>query len=232
MKSNLRLLALFAAVALPAAVAFAADSDAVKPLPHKVKETAKAAEAPKEKAAAKETKDTKDAGSPVVIIKTSLGDMKVALRPDKAPVTVENFLKYVDQKYFDGTIFHRVIPGFMIQGGGFLPDMTEKKGLMAAIKLETPNGLSNKKGTIAMARTGDPNSATSQFFINVNDNLRLDARPEASTPEGYAAFGAIAADDAASLAVAEKIVAVASGNKGPHQNVPVESVVIQSIRRQ
>src|SRR5438045_3146146 len=117
-----------------------------------------------------------DADKPVVAIETSMGTMKLELYPDKAPITVKNFLSYVDDKFYDGTIFHRVILEFMIQGGGFEPGMKEKK-TKAPIKNEASNGLSNVRGTIAMARTSEPNSATSQFFINqVNNSMKLDPK--------------------------------------------------------
>jgi cyclophilin family peptidyl-prolyl cis-trans isomerase len=140
-------------------------------------------------------------------------------------VTVENFLKYVDSKFFDGTIFHRVIPGFMIQGGGFTADMTQKTA-QAPITLESQNGLSNKRGTLAMARTGDPNSATAQFFINVVDNERLDFKPAAG-PNGYAVFGEVTDG----MAVVDKIRNVPTTTKNGMQDVPVEIVTIESIRR-
>ena len=117
--------------------------------------------------------EAKEGGNPVVLMKTSMGDIKIELDKAKAPVTVENFLVYVNDKFYDGTIFHRVIPAFMIQGGGFDKDMKQKK-TNAPIKNEAGNGLKNLNGTIAMARTSDPNSATAQFFINTKDNAFLD----------------------------------------------------------
>lgn len=158
---------------------------------------------------------------PVVVIETNLGNITVELDPAKAPITVENFLKYVDAGFYDGTIFHRVIPGFMIQGGGMTPDMREKP-TNPPIKNEAGNGLSNTRGTIAMARTNDPNSATSQFFINVDDNKQLD-----SFGGGYAVFGKVIEG----MDVADKIVGVRTTTKGMHRDVPAETVTIKSIKR-
>lgn len=162
-----------------------------------------------------------DDAKPVVVIETSMGNITVELDPEKAPVTVENYLKYVDAGFFDGTVFHRVIPGFMIQGGGMLPNLKEKD-TNPPIKLEAKNGLSNKRGTIAMARTGDPNSATSQFFINHADNENLD-----TAGGGYAVFGRVLDG----IEVVDKIAQVRTTNKGGHQDVPVETVLIKSIKR-
>ena len=149
--------------------------------------------------AEKTTKATSDATAtatassdahPRVKLETTLGDIVLELDPDKAPISVENFLTYVSEGFYDGTIFHRVMPGFMIQGGGFDENVDKKTaGLHPAIKNESKNGLSNARGTIAMARTGDPHSATNQFFINVVDNQRLDA--SARQPWGYAVFGKV-----------------------------------------
>jgi cyclophilin family peptidyl-prolyl cis-trans isomerase len=158
--------------------------------------------------------------NPTVVIETSQGDITVELDRQKAPNTVKNFLQYVDDGFYDGTIFHRVIPDFMIQGGGMTPDMSEKK-THDPIKNESGNGLSNKRGTIAMARTNDPNSATSQFFINVVDNETLD-----TYGGGYAVFGKVTDG----LDVVDKIVNVRTTTRGGHQNVPVEAVTIKSIK--
>ncbi len=155
-----------------------------------------------------------------VRLATSAGDIVVELDREKAPKTVDNFLQYVKDGHFDGTIFHRVIPGFMIQGGGFKPDMSQKP-TRAPIPLESRNGLSNARGTIAMARTMDPNSATAQFFINVVDNAMLD-QPNARDGNGYAVFGKVVSG----MEVVDKIRAVPTGNKGMHQNVPLEPVII------
>ncbi|MDF1485287.1 peptidylprolyl isomerase [Ramlibacter sp. H39-3-26] len=158
---------------------------------------------------------------PKVRLATTLGDIVVQLDPARAPKTVENFVQYVNDKHYDGTVFHRVIDGFMIQGGGFTPDM-QQKPTRAPIPLEAANGLKNDKYTIAMARTGNPNSATSQFFINVKDNASLNApQPDGY---GYAVFGKVVAG----MDVVDKIRAVVTGNKGPHQNVPLTPVVIET----
>jgi peptidyl-prolyl cis-trans isomerase A (cyclophilin A) len=161
----------------------------------------------------------------VVIIDTSLGKIKVRLFPKKAPLTVANFLRYVDDRFYDGTVFHRVIPTFMIQGGGHDGALAEKR-TRAPVKNESANGLSNKRGTIAMARTVAPDSATAQFFINVSDNLFLD-RARARDVAGYCVFGEVIEG----MDVVDKIKAVPTGARGAMQNVPVESVVIKSIRR-
>jgi len=163
--------------------------------------------------------------NPVVIIDTSMGKIKVELYPDNAPITVKNFLGYVDDKFYDGTIFHRVIPTFMIQGGGFeagkpINSGGEKK-TKPAIKNESSNGLSNKRGTIAMARTGDPDSATAQFFINHKDNNFLD-KDKNPDGVGYCVFGKVLDG----MDVVDKIATVKRTN-----DVPVETVTIKSIRR-
>ena len=158
--------------------------------------------------------------APKVKIATSMGDIVVQLDPAKAPKTVENFLAYVNDKHYDGTVFHRVINGFMIQGGGFTPDL-QQKPTKAPIVLEANNGLKNDNYTIAMARTNNPNSATSQFFINVKDNAMLNATGEGN---GYAVFGKVIAG----TDVVDKIKGVATSNKGPHQNVPTTPVTITS----
>jgi len=164
----------------------------------------------------------KAGAAPVVVMKTSMGEIRIRLFPDKAPVTVENFMKYVGDKHYDGTIFHRVISGFMIQGGGFTADMT-KKPTRAPIKLEAQTGLKNTRGTIAMARTNDPNSATSQFFINVVDNGMLDAK---TASDGYAVFGEVISG----MDVVDKIKATPTGQKAGMGDVPTTPVVIESVR--
>ena len=151
-----------------------------------------------------------------VRLATSLGDIVVELDADKAPKTVDNFLKYVKAKHYDGLIFHRVISSFMIQGGGYTPELSERP-TRAPIALESRSGLSNVRGAISMARTQVPNSATSQFFINVNDNLRLD-QPNAADGEGYAVFD-----------VVDKIREVPTTPKGMQQNLPVTPVVIKKV---
>ncbi len=154
-----------------------------------------------------------------VRLSTSVGDIVLELDAAKAPKTVENFVQYVKDKHYDGTVFHRVIDGFMIQGGGFTADMTQKP-TRAPIPLESRNGLTNSRGTIAMARTPNPNSATAQFFINVVDNAMLNA----PNPDGYgyAVFGKVVTG----MDVVDKIKAVPVGNKGGHQNVPNTPVTI------
>jgi peptidyl-prolyl cis-trans isomerase A (cyclophilin A) len=151
---------------------------------------------------------------------TSEGDIVLELAADKAPKTVENFVQYVKAGHYDGTIFHRVIPGFMIQGGGMKADMSEKS-TRAPIPLESNNGLNNVRGAVAMARTQNPNSATAQFFINTVDNAFLD-HANSRDGTGYAVFGKVVAG----LDVVDKIRAVATQNSGPHQNVPVKPVTI------
>ena len=159
--------------------------------------------------------------APRVKLATSLGDIVVELNPAKAPKTVENFLKYVADKHYDGTIFHRVIDGFMVQGGGFTADMVQKP-MRPPIPLEATNGLKNDTYTIAMARTNVPDSATAQFFINVKDNAMLNApQPDG---HGYAVFGKVVSG----TEVVDKIKGVPTGNKGPFQNVPTTPVVITS----
>ena len=158
----------------------------------------------------------------MVTIQTTMGDIKLELFADKAPKTVENFLAYIESGFFDLTTFHRVIPNFMIQGGGFTEDM-QQKPTRAPIQNEAGNGLSNKAGTIAMARTPDPHSASAQFFINVADNHFLD-KERSQDGWGYAVFGAVSDG----MDVVEKIRNVATGNSGGHQDVPAEPVLIES----
>ncbi|MCK4349336.1 MAG: peptidyl-prolyl cis-trans isomerase [Candidatus Krumholzibacteria bacterium] len=166
------------------------------------------------------------AGNPMVKVKTNLGSFTLELYPDKAPITVENFLNYVDKKFYDGTIFHRVIPTFMIQGGGFTTDMM-KKATGAPIKNEADNGLTNTKGTIVMARTGEIHSATCQFFINVKDNKALDHKNVSTKGYGYAVFGKVIEG----METVDKIKDVKTATKGQYGDVPVKPVVIKSIRR-
>lgn len=168
--------------------------------------------------------DSKD--NPHVVMETSAGTVKIVLFQDKAPISVENFLKYVDAKHYEGTIFHRVIPGFMIQGGGFEPGMREKRDKFAPIKNEADNGLRNEKGTLAMARTDDPHSATAQFFINTVTNAALD-RAASRDGFGYAVFGKVTEG----MDIVDKIRFVRTRDGGGHQNVPIEDVLIKSIRR-
>ena len=155
-----------------------------------------------------------------VQLKTSMGDIVVELNDAKAPKSAANFLQYVRDKHYDGTVFHRVIDGFMIQGGGMDANLNEKP-TRAPIPLEAGNGLKNDRGTIAMARTSNPNSATSQFFINVVNNDMLNSKPDS---HGYAVFGKVVQG----MDVVDKIRAVATGNRGMHQNVPTTPVTILS----
>lgn len=161
----------------------------------------------------------KASDAPKVKLSTSAGDIVLELYPDKAPKTVENFLQYVRDKHYDGTVFHRVMDGFMIQGGGFTADL-QQKPTRAAIPLEASNGLKNDRGTVAMARTANPNSATAQFFINLVNNAPLNApNPDG---HGYAVFGKVVTG----MDVVDKIKSVAVTNQGPHQNVPKTPVTI------
>ncbi|MBU6387271.1 MAG: peptidylprolyl isomerase [Pirellula sp.] len=159
-----------------------------------------------------------------VIMKTNKGDLTIELDAQSAPKTVENFLNYARAGHYDGTIFHRVIANFMIQGGGFTPDM-KQKGTKPPIVNESSNGLSNKKYTIAMARTSVPDSATSQFFINVTDNDFLD-KAKSGDRVGYCVFGKVTSG----TDVVEAIKAVATTNKNGHGDVPVETVLIESVQ--
>ncbi|MFH0908398.1 MAG: peptidylprolyl isomerase [bacterium] len=162
----------------------------------------------------------------MVTIKTSKGDISVKLFPDKAPITVKNFLQYVDEHFYDHTIFHRVIDGFMIQGGGFTKDMNQKP-TRAPIKNEANNGLQNTKGTLAMARTPVVDSATAQFFINVADNAFLNFQSKTSQGYGYCVFGEVVSG----MDVVDAIKSVKTANSGDSQNVPVEPVEILEIVR-
>ena len=166
----------------------------------------------------------------VVVMETSQGAIKIELWPDKAPITVENFLKYVDEKHYDGTIFHRVIAGLMIQGGGFTPDMGQKS-TRTPIKNEAANGCQNDRGTIAMARTGVVDSATAQFFINVVNNVGLNHRDMSPEGFGYCVFGKVIEG----LDVVDKIKVVPTRTINmmgqPMGDVPVRPVVITSVRR-
>ena len=165
------------------------------------------------------------AANPVVVMETSLGTIKIELNEEKAPISTKNFLSYVDDKFYDGTIFHRVIPNFMIQGGGFEPGLKQKK-TKAPVKNESANGLSNARGTLAMARTSVPDSATAQFFINVKDNTFLD-RAQAQDRVGYCVFGKVIDG----MDVVDKIKAVETRGSVPVKDVPEEDVVIKSVRR-
>jgi len=212
---------LILALLLPA---FALAQTSTAPAKPAAKAPAKAA-APAKKAPEAPANEA-DKTASKVLIKTNLGEMTVELYPDKAPKTVENFLAYVNAKFYDGTVFHRVIDNFMIQGGGFTPDLRQK-ATRPAIANEAKNGLSNSRGTLAMARTGDPNSATAQFFINVVDNPRLDYTSDANgSTWGYCVFGKVISG----LDVVDKIKAVPTGAQGPFKSdVPTTPVVIEKI---
>jgi cyclophilin family peptidyl-prolyl cis-trans isomerase len=162
-----------------------------------------------------------------VEISTSKGKIVLQLYPDKAPDTVQNFLKYIDAKYYDGTIFHRVIPNFMIQGGGFTTGMQRKPSDRPPIKNEADNGLKNDRGSIAMARTGDPHSATSQFFINTVNNDFLNFKRKDRQGWGYAVFGRVIEG----MPVVDAISQSPTGSKGPYRDVPLETIYIRSARR-
>jgi cyclophilin family peptidyl-prolyl cis-trans isomerase len=168
---------------------------------------------------------TANAANPVVEMVTSLGKIKIELFAEQAPKTVENFLQYTKDGFYDGTVFHRVIPGFMIQGGGFTPDMEQKK-TREAITNEAQNGLKNQNGTLAMARTPNPHSATAQFFINVAENDFLNFTGPTQRGFGYCVFGRVTQG----MDIVNKIVTVPTSNRGGHQNVPLQPVVIQSMR--
>ncbi|NVJ59310.1 MAG: peptidyl-prolyl cis-trans isomerase [Gammaproteobacteria bacterium] len=161
----------------------------------------------------------------MVTIQTNLGEIKIELFEDKAPKTVKNFLQYAKSGQYDNTIFHRVIDGFMIQGGGFEPGMTQKE-TQDPIENEANNGLSNETGTLAMARTMDPHSATCQFFINVNNNTFLDHKNESPQGWGYCVFAKVTSG----MEVVNQIKGVATGNMAGHQDVPKEDVIIESVK--
>jgi len=164
--------------------------------------------------------------NPKVVLDTSKGKIVLELYPDNAPETVKNFLNYVDAKFYDGMIFHRVIPNFMIQGGGFTTEM-KRKTTRAPIKNEADKGLKNERGTIAMARTGDPHSATAQFFINTKNNDFLNYRSKTQQGWGYAAFGKVVEG----MKTVDAISAVKTKTSGGFRDVPAEPVVITSARR-
>lgn len=196
--------------------ASAQDGLEMPPIPESAEETMAAAEPAPELEQAKETD--------MVIIKTTLGDIQVKLAADKAPLSVANFLAYVDNRHYDGTIFHRVMDGFMIQGGGFDANMRQKPA-QATVKNEAANGLQNKRGTLAMARTSDPHSASAQFFINVKDNAFLNYPGQDGW--GYCVFGEVVAG----MDVVDQIKGVRTGTKAGMGDVPLETVEILSVTR-
>ncbi len=163
---------------------------------------------------------------PQVVVETNHGTIEIDLFQDKAPLTVKNFLKYVDAKFYDGTIFHRVINNFMIQGGGFTEKMVEKK-TVGSIKNEATNGLRNEVATLAMARTSDPHSASAQFFINVSDNSFLNHTSQDVNGWGYAVFGKVTQG----MHVVNRIKMLKTGQIGSYSDVPMDPVIIKSIRR-
>jgi len=186
-----------------------------------------AKERAKKESATGTPQETAPTAEPIrVLMKTSKGSVTLELYPDKAPKTVENFLSYVDEGSYDNTLFHRVIPRFMVQGGGFEPGMKPKE-THAPIKNEADNGLHNRRGTIAMARTLKPDSATAQFFINVADNSRLDFRSKDLRGWGYCVFGKVVKG----MRNIDRIAKGATTSRAGHHNVPVKEVVIRSIRR-
>ena len=160
--------------------------------------------------------------NPRVAIETSLGKIVLELDAAKAPKTVENFVKHVKEGYYDGTIFHRVIPGFMVQGGGLLPNLSDKQK-PPSIQNEADNGLRNDRGTVAMARTGDPHSASAQFFINLVNNAPLNFRSKTPAGWGYAVFGKVVEG----MDVVDKIAAVKTTSKAPYDDVPVDNILIK-----
>lgn len=159
----------------------------------------------------------------MIRFETTLGNFTIELYEDKAPVSAENFLKYVDESFFDGTVFHRIVPGFVIQGGGFAKDMSQKKNHLP-IKNEADNGVKNTRGTLSMARTNDINSATLQFFVNLKDNDFLD---HTRGNFGYAVFGKVTEG----MDVIDKIAAVKTGRRRGFEDVPLDPVIMTSVRR-
>lgn len=207
---------IFAGLMVMAVSAMAATDEQTEPV------TTGAADTPP----APETTEPQKASNTMIVLKTTKGDITIELFEKEAPITTANFLAYVDSGFFKGTIFHRVMDGFMIQGGGFTKDMNQKPTL-APIKNEAANGLKNARGTLAMARTSDPNSATAQFFINVVNNDFLDFRSPDPRGIGYCVFAKVVSG----MDVVDAIKSVATGNRGMHQNVPVEAVeILDAVR--
>jgi cyclophilin family peptidyl-prolyl cis-trans isomerase len=169
--------------------------------------------------------ETQGKSNPSVVMSTNMGEIRIELFAGQAPVTTENFLDYASEGFYDGLIFHRVIPGFMVQGGGFDRQM-KQKATRSPIKKEATNGLQNRVGSIAMARTSVVDSATAQFFINLKDNSFLDHRNTSADGFGYAVFGQVVEG----MDVVQKIEGVKTASRGSYQDVPVEPVVIQSVR--
>ena len=186
---------------------------------------AQEASTPKSKTNTETKNGAKMSANPVIKIETSKGTMMLELDAEKAPNSAANFVAYVEDGFYDGLIFHRVIPNFMVQGGGMNPDMSEKDNKKAPIKNEANNGLKNDRGTIAMARTGDPHSASSQFFLNLKDNDFLNHTSETQAGWGYAVFGKLTDG----LDVIDEIAKVKTGNHGGHGDVPLEEVTITKM---
>ena len=209
----------FLTVAVVAFAAACTASETPAPTPPTTQDDPEPAEAP--------STDTERSDDPMtrprVRLTTSKGAIILELDRDRAPATTENFLEYVRSGFFDGTIFHRVIPGFMVQGGGFTADMTQKP-TRAPIQNEADSGLANERGTVAMARTADPHSATAQFFVNLKDNDFLDHTAKDARGWGYTAFGKVVEG----MEVVDAIAGVPTGRRGGHGDVPVEPVVIES----
>jgi len=174
------------------------------------------------------TMNDETSSNPVVIIETTMGNITVELDAENAPNSTANFLAYVEDGYFTDTTFHRVIPNFMVQGGGITADMSDKPSKHAPIQNEANNGLKNDRGTLAMARTGDPHSATSQFFINHKDNDFLNFKSETPQGWGYAVFAKVTDG----MDIVDDMAAVKTGNKGGHQDVPLETITITGVKKQ
>jgi cyclophilin family peptidyl-prolyl cis-trans isomerase len=174
-----------------------------------------------------ETMKNSNVEKPIVVMKTSMGDIKIELYPDKAPLSVQNFLQYVKTGHYDHTIFHRVIDNFMVQGGGFTANLTQKN-TMPPVKNEASNGLKNTRGTVAMARTQEVNSATAQFFINVSDNTFLNYKSENPAEYGYCVFGKVIEG----MDVVDKIKSVDTTSQGPYRDIPVNPIEIISVTQQ
>lgn len=164
--------------------------------------------------------------NPMLRMTTNFGVIEIEMFPDEAPKTTANFMQYVDEGFFDGLIFHRVIPGFMIQGGGFEPAMKQKPN-RSPIENEADNGLKNERGTLSMARTNDPHSATSQFFINLKDNDFLDYKAKNANGWGYAVFAKVVSG----MDVVDKIAQTPTGNAGGHGDVPLDDAVIEKVEK-
>lgn len=209
---------------IPALVAMLSVAGCTRP--RTVEPTELTASPAKKSAPLKAETKTKPGEKPFVVFDTSMGSFTMELEPEKAPESVKNFLQYVDDGFYDGTVFHRVIPGFVVQGGGFSPDLA-KKPTRGPVVSEASNGLKNVTGSVAMARTSDPDSATSQFYVNLKDNQALDHRDMSRSGIGYTVFGHVTDG----MDVVQNIANVPRGNKNGMGDVPNEPVVINSARR-